>query len=68
MVGAGDVAAQVDEGLEPFDLGVDGRAIVREDDLVHAADAEKPAAHTRYTHYNLGELLQPEKAPQAAAR
>ena len=39
MVGAGDVAAQVDEGLEPFDLGVDGRAIVREDDLVHAADA-----------------------------
>jgi isopenicillin-N N-acyltransferase-like protein len=32
------------------------------------ADAENPAAHTRYTHYNLGELLQPEKAPQAAAR
>jgi hypothetical protein len=32
------------------------------------ADSENPAAHTRYTHYNLGELLQPEKAPQAAAR
>lgn len=32
------------------------------------ADAENPAAHTRYTHYNLGELLQPEKAPQSAAR
>lgn len=32
------------------------------------ADSENPAAHTRYTHYNLGELLQPEKVPQAAAR
>lgn len=32
------------------------------------ADSENPAAHTRYTHYNLGELLQPEKAPQATAR
>ncbi len=30
------------------------------------ADSENPAAHTRYTHYNLGELLQPEKAPSAA--
>ena len=30
------------------------------------ADSDNPAAHTRYTHYNLGELLQPEKTPQAA--
>jgi hypothetical protein len=27
------------------------------------ADSENPAANTRYTHYNLGELIQPEKAP-----
>lgn len=32
------------------------------------ADSENPAAHTRYTHYNLGELLKPEKGSQAAAR
>ena len=25
------------------------------------ADSENPAAHTRYTHYNLAELLKPEK-------
>jgi outer membrane lipoprotein-sorting protein len=25
------------------------------------ADSQNPAAHTRYTHYNLAELLQPEK-------
>ncbi len=25
------------------------------------ADAKRPAAHTRYTHYNLKELLQPER-------
>ena len=24
------------------------------------ADSENPAAHTRYTHYNLAELLKPE--------
>jgi hypothetical protein len=27
------------------------------------ADSEHPAAHTRFTHYNLAELLQPERAP-----
>lgn len=27
------------------------------------ADSENPAAHNRYTHYNLAELLQPERAP-----
>jgi hypothetical protein len=27
------------------------------------ADSQNPAAHTRYTHYNLAELLQPEKTP-----
>jgi len=27
------------------------------------ADSEHPAAHTRYTHYNLAQLLQPEPAP-----
>jgi len=32
------------------------------------ADSENPAAHTRYTHYNLGELLQPEKVLESAAR
>jgi isopenicillin-N N-acyltransferase-like protein len=25
------------------------------------ADSQNPAAHTRYTHYNLGEILKPEK-------
>ena len=25
------------------------------------ADSKSPAAHARYTHYNLAELLQPEK-------
>ncbi len=32
------------------------------------ADSENPAAHTRYTHYNLGKLLRPEKSAEAAAR
>jgi isopenicillin-N N-acyltransferase-like protein len=27
------------------------------------ADSEHPAAHARYTHYNLAQLLQPEPAP-----
>jgi hypothetical protein len=27
------------------------------------ADSEHPAAHARYTHYNLAELLQPERSP-----
>jgi hypothetical protein len=27
------------------------------------ADSQNPAAHTRYTHYNLGELLKSEKTP-----
>jgi len=27
------------------------------------ADSEHPAAHTRFTHYNLAELLQSERAP-----
>jgi hypothetical protein len=31
------------------------------------ADAVSPAAHTRYTHYNLGELLQPEKVAGAGS-
>ena len=30
------------------------------------ADSQNVAAHTRYTHYNLAELLQPEKAPAPA--
>jgi isopenicillin-N N-acyltransferase like protein len=30
------------------------------------ADSQNPAAHTRYTHYNLAELLKPEKSQQAA--
>jgi hypothetical protein len=25
------------------------------------ADSKSPAAHTRFTHYNLAEILQPEK-------
>jgi len=25
------------------------------------ADSQSPAAHTRFTHYNLAEILQPEK-------
>ncbi len=29
------------------------------------ADSKNPAAHTRYTHYNLAELLQPAPAQQA---
>jgi hypothetical protein len=29
------------------------------------ADSKNPAAHTRYTHYNLGELLQPASPQQA---
>ncbi len=31
------------------------------------ADSKNPAAHTRYTHYNLGELLRPEKNLNQAA-
>ena len=27
------------------------------------ADSQNVAAHARFTHYNLAELLQPEKAP-----
>lgn len=30
------------------------------------ADSQNVAAHTRYTHYNLAELLQPDKAPAPA--
>lgn len=30
------------------------------------ADSQNPAAHTRYTHYNLAELLRPEKTPKLA--
>jgi len=32
------------------------------------ADSENPAAHTRFTHYNLSELLKPEKTATTAAR
>jgi hypothetical protein len=28
------------------------------------ADSENPAAHARFTHYNLGELLRPEPPAQ----
>jgi len=32
------------------------------------ADAYSPAAHARYTHYNLAELLQPEKKPASPGK
>ena len=32
------------------------------------ADSKSPASHCRYTHYNLGELLKPEAAPNTASR
>lgn len=32
------------------------------------ADSANPAAHTRYTHYNLGELLREDKGEQGALR
>ena len=32
------------------------------------ADSQSPAAHTRFTHYNLAEILQPEKAAVSLSR
>ena len=41
MVGAGNIATQFDQGLEPLHLGVDGGVIPGKDPFVHAPHSEK---------------------------